>query len=384
MLIFHVILALAAVTLLALRPRSVPAALAVAGLAGCDVALGASVAPAVGIIAPLLAFLGAAMTLARLVERSGLAERAASALAARAQGSSMRLYALVCVLCVALTAAVSLDGAVVLMVPVILVLADRFNAPTRPLFLGVVTVANAASIAVPQGNPTNLVLIARLHLSPTAFATHMLLPGLLAAALCAAAVALTERRALAASYRSRPRPRTPLSRAERHAAISLAVAAAAAWTAPFVGIAPWWPFTAVVVLALAVRRRRPPLIFPWRIATQLGALLILIGSLGLTPPTMPLGLPGLLAIAGAVGAAAALINNLPASVWATSLLAGRSGYAASIGLAIGALATPQGSVATLIASDLAGEAAPPVTARRFALIAATALTTATLLLWAGL
>jgi hypothetical protein len=228
------------------------------------------------------------------------------------------------------------------------------------------------------------VLIDRLHLSPTAFVTHMLLPGLLAAALCAGAVALSERAALAASYRLPPRKRTPLSRAERHAAISLAGAAAAAWTTPFAGIAPWWPFTTVVVLALAVRRPRPSLVFPWRIATQLSALLIVIGSLGLTPPTMPPGLPGLLAVAGAVGVTAALINNLPASVWATSLLAGRSGYAASIGLAIGSLATPQGSVATLIASDLAGEAAPPIPARRFALIASTALTAATLLLWAGL
>jgi Na+/H+ antiporter NhaD/arsenite permease-like protein len=45
----------------------------------------------------------------------------------------------------------------------------RYGAPLAPLVLGAVAVANAASIAVPQGNPTNLVVINHLRLSPTAF-----------------------------------------------------------------------------------------------------------------------------------------------------------------------------------------------------------------------
>lgn len=63
---------------------------------------------------------------------------------------------MVCGLCALVTAVVSLDGAVVLTVPVLLVLSRRFGAPLPALLLGVVAVANAASIAVPQGNPTNL------------------------------------------------------------------------------------------------------------------------------------------------------------------------------------------------------------------------------------
>ena len=60
-----------------------------------------------------------------------------------------------------------------------------------------------------------------------------------------------------------------------------------------------------------------------------------------------------------VGLAAALANNLPASVSVGSLLgAGPSAYAATIGLGVGALALPQGSVATLLAVDLAGPDAP--------------------------
>ncbi len=164
MLIGHVILATIAVGALALRPRSAYATLLVALAGVLDALLGAAAVSALAVIAPLVAFLAAALTLATLVERSGLADRTASALAASARGSSIVLYVLVCALCALFTAAVSLDGAVVLMIPLLVILARRFGAPFGPLFLGAVVVANAASIAVPQGNPTNLVIISRLGL----------------------------------------------------------------------------------------------------------------------------------------------------------------------------------------------------------------------------
>jgi len=281
---------------------------------------------------------------------------------------------------------VSLDGAVVLMIPLLLALARRFDAPTRPLFLGVVAVANAASLAVPQGNPTNLVLIDRLGLSAGAFVSHMFLPGLAAAVLCAGAVAVTERDRLAGSYAApcRGGRRVPFSRAEWHAALSLLGAGVAAFAAPLLGVAPWWPFAGAVAVAVLLSRARPSVLVPWRVGAQVAALLVVIGAIGLAPPTLPLGLAGLVAVAGLVAAAAAVVNNLPVSVWAASLLAGGAGYAASIGLALGSLATPQGSVATLIATDLAGEAAPSFPLIRFVAISCAALLAATLLLWAGL
>ena len=124
---------------------------------------------------------------------------------------------------------------------------------------------------------------------------------------------------------------------------------------------------------------------PWRLGLQLGGLLIAIGSLHLSPaaPSAP-HLLGLLAVAGAVGAAAALANNLPVSLSLVALFeAGPSALAASIGLGVGSLATAQGSVATLVAVDLAGAEAPVVRARFFAPLAATATAVATLALWGG-
>ena len=95
------------------------------------------------------------------------------------------MYVLVCLASALATAVVSLDGAVVLMVPLLLALSRRHQAPLAPLLLGTVAVANAASIAVPQGNPTNLVVIQRLGIAPIDFLEHMLVPGLVGALACA-------------------------------------------------------------------------------------------------------------------------------------------------------------------------------------------------------
>jgi len=381
-------LAALAIAALALAPRSARSAGAVAAIAALDVLLaGARVGPSLRAVAPMVAFLAAALTLSALVERAGLAERAADALAHRARGSIRALYVATCCLCALLTAVVSLDGAVVLMVPVVLALARRHGAPLGVLFAGVVVVANAASIAVPMGNPTNLVVVERLHLSTTAFVAHMLLPGLAATLVCAAGVALRERGVLAAGYRAQARAPALLSRAERHAALALAAAALAAWGAIAAGVAPWWPFAAVALLALAseprARRVRP--VVPWRLGVQVAGLLVVTGALGahLRAP-VTLGPAGLVGIALSVGAAAALANNLPVSVCIAGLLsAGPSAYAALIGLGVGSLATPHGSLATLIAAELAGARAPRPRVRRTIALATAGVLAAALLLWAG-
>jgi hypothetical protein len=71
----HFILAGLAVGSLARWPSRNASVLAVAAAASVSILLGAPVTPALTLIAPLIAFLGAALTLAALVGRSGLAER---------------------------------------------------------------------------------------------------------------------------------------------------------------------------------------------------------------------------------------------------------------------------------------------------------------------
>jgi arsenical pump membrane protein len=380
-LIVRIILAVVAVGSGLLGPRSACGIAGVVAAAAVDAALGAPVGSALRTVAPLACFLTAALTLAAMAERSGLMARVASTLVARARGSALRLYGLVCTVCAVLTAAVSLDGAIVLMVPLLVSLQRRFEAPFAPLFLGSVAVANAASIAVPQGNPTNLVVIERLGISPAAFAGHMVGPGTAAAVACATCVAVRERAALRCALVAGERRRGPLSSAERHAAVSLGGVTVATWAATAAGISPMWPFAGAVVLALVARRSRARPLVPWRLTAQLGALLVVFGALAPSPVASAAGMPGLLALAAAIGAFCALVNNLPVGAWAAGVLAtGPAAYAASIGLGVGALATRQGSVATLLAADLAGPSAPPLGIRALAPVVACGVLTATLLL----
>lgn len=387
MLIIHASLAAIAVVALALRPRSWQSAAIVAAIALLELALGAPVDGTVAVIAPLAAFLTAALTLAAIMSETGLIEAVAERLARYGGGRNIVLYLLVCALCALLTAVISLDGAIVLVVPLVLALHRRHRAPLAPSLLGVIAVANAASIAVPQGNPTNLVVISRLQISALVFSTRMLLPALLGTGLCVASLAFWYRHELRGRYEHRRGTAVaPLSGEQRRAAGLVVVAALLAWGAPLAGIEPWWPFIAVVAVAVVVRRRVRAIAVPWRITVQIAGLAIVIGSLGIAPPALnAVSIPVLLAVALGSGVVAATINNLPASVWAASLLsAGPVAYGATIGLATGALAAPHGSVATLLATDLAGDEAAVVSARRLAPLALGATMVATLVLGLGL
>ena len=338
-MVTRIILAAIAVGVTAIWPRARLSAAVVLGagalsalFAGGHVAL-----DAVRATAPMLAFLAIALTVAALAERAGLPGWAAGELARLGRGSTRRLYALVCLASGLLTCIVSLDGAVVLMVPVVRALVLRCRVPFAPFFLGAVAVANAASLAVPLGNPTNLVVMSRLGLSPGSFLEHLFLPGLCAAFLCALVPA---RRLTRGRYADGP----PV---DEHL-------------------------------------EAPLLVVPWRIGAQLTGLVAALDGLG---PSLTLrggGLGTLLAVAGGVAAASALANNLPVSAGVAALAgAGPGAYAALVGLTVGALATPHGSVATLIARDLAGEPGERRWARVWIPATAAVVALATLVLWAS-
>ncbi len=337
-MLWHWIIAGATVLLVASRPRSWRATLAAMGVALVGVAVVGDVGglgAALRAVAPTAAFLVVAVGLAALAVRPRAARGAASRLESRARGSGGRLFFLVCLLTALLTAIVSLDGAVVVMVPVLVELHRRFGAPLRSLLLGVVAVANAFSLALPEGNPTNLVVIERLGLPLGHAAATTILPGTVATILCAGAIAWRERRAL----------RAPLCR-------RLTLPTSSPLGLGVVGVA--------------------------RVVFQIVALLVVLLPLGRLE-LGGTGLPMLAAVALGVTALAALTNNLPAStIVAAGLAPGPAAYAALVGLSVGALATPQGSVATLIAGDLAGERPHARVLFPAALVAALA---ATLVIW---
>ena len=279
---------------------------------------------------PMLIFLTSALTIASLAERAGLAGWAGAALSRASHGRPRRLYALVCLSSAALTCIVSLDRAVVLMVPLVNALSRRCRVARAPLFLGAVGVANAVSLSVPEGNPTNLVVMSRLGLSTSAFLEHLLVPGLCAGVLCAL---------------------VPLRRLARESRVDTLVVNAA------------------------------PIFVPWRIGAQMAGLVAALDRLAPVVSLRGGGLVTLLAVAAGTAMASAVANNLPVSASVAAFAsAGPGAYAALIGLSVGALATAHGSVATLIARDLAGEHRP--WARMWVPPAAAAVALSTLVFWA--
>jgi arsenical pump membrane protein len=317
----------------ALRPRSWAAAVLAAAVA--VIADSSELGAALRAVGPTAALLSVALSVSALAVRLGFAHWGAARLAARANGSARRLFVLVCAVTALLTAVVTLDGAVVVMAPVMIELRRRFGAPLRPLVLGTVAVANAFSLALPEGNPTNLVVIERLGLSLSREARTMLVPGLLATLLCAVAVAWRERRALDSRLHdgSTPPASSPAA---------------------------------------------PGLLGVARLAVQILALLTALLPLG-QPALGAAGLPQLLAVAVVVTGLAAVANNLPASaIVAAGLAGGPAAYAALVGLSVGALAVPRGSVATAIAGELTGERPH---SRVFAPAALAAALASTIVVW---
>ena len=279
-------LAAAAVAAVALRPRAWAPAVAACALAAAALALAPDVSvirDAATAVAPLAAFLAAAIWLSDLAAASGLARRLAGALARRAGGSPLALFALVCLCCAALTVAVSLDGAVVLMAPVILALAPMGDRLARPLLAATIVVANAFSIAVPQGNPVNLIVMERLGLGPAAFAATLFGPAALATVVAAAVVAAAERRALAGRLApAGVAAAGPWTAGERLSACALGAAAALGMASPWAGLPPWASLTAVAAAAWLVARwigvARPRFAVPARVCVQVTALSVAVGA----------------------------------------------------------------------------------------------------------
>jgi arsenical pump membrane protein len=370
------IVAVIAVGLVAARPRSVPVALAVLAVALVECGP-AALGPALGSVGPAVAFLWAVMRLALLAERSGLADRLAAALLAAGRGSTRRLFWWVCVACGLLTAALSLDGAVVVMAPVLLALRRR-GLPQRPLLLGTVAVANAFSAALPAGNPTNLVVMDRLGLEPAGFVARMGAPAALATLVCVAAVALLERRALSGRYE--PGESVAYPRGQRLPALLLGAAALADWLSPLFGLSPWLPVTLIALLA---GRGLSLGSLPLRVGAQVAGLLLVLEAL--PHPSMPAGsLLALLGIAGLTALLSGLANNLPASAAVAAAMGpGAAPYAALLGLSAGALVTPHGSVATIASLELADAPIPSRWLRTWVPAAALAIAAGTALVWLG-
>jgi arsenical pump membrane protein len=156
------IIALAAIALLLVRPRSISEAYWVCGGALLLIATRLiSLRTAVHAVREgrdVYLFLGGMMILAELARENGVFEWLADVAARHAQQSSWRLFALIYLVGAIVTAFLSNDATAVVLTPAVLAVVRRAKVKPMPYLLACAFIANAASFVFPISNPANLVV----------------------------------------------------------------------------------------------------------------------------------------------------------------------------------------------------------------------------------
>ncbi len=137
---------------------------------------------AVGKGADVYLFLTGMMLLAELARREGLFDWLAAHAAKAAKGSAARLFSLVYMVGIVVTAFLSNDATAVVLTPAVYAAAKAAKAEPLPYLVVCAFIANAASFILPISNPANLVLYNN-HMPPLpAWLRQFALPSLLSIA----------------------------------------------------------------------------------------------------------------------------------------------------------------------------------------------------------
>jgi arsenical pump membrane protein len=268
---------------------------------------------------------------------------------ARAARNGVVLYAGSMLLVAVVTAVLNLDTSVAFLTPVLVYTARSRGEGHAPLLYGCLLLSNAASLALPGSNLTNLIVLGHLHLSGGRFLAQLWPAALAAALVTATVVAICERRSLRATVTDLTRPDRP-----RLGVGLFAVVAAA--TLVVVLRSPALPVAALGAIAAGVRVSRR-VETPARVAEVVG-LPVLIGLFGVaialgtlgrawSGPATVLSHVNSAATAALAAAAAVLVNNLPAAALLAARVPPRP-YALLVGLNLGPNLFMTGSLAWIL------------------------------------
>lgn len=340
-------------------------------------------------LGPTVAFLAAILVFGHLCADAGVFRHLGAVAARLAQGRSgrsrqdgpdRRLLGLVVGLAAGTSATLTLDATVVLLTPVVRTTARRLGVPGRPPLLACTRLANSGSLLLPVSNLTNLLAFGASGLSFGRFTALMALPWVVVCVGEWAALRIWFRADLSGTAM---RPDGPDTRdpAPTYALVVLAGTVLLFALTSSVGVAPAWAAAAGCIALLVPTLRTSGVdstagTVPERGATwwATGRRLVGAASVGFCLFVLALAvvvdavtrhgladalgrllpggasLPALFAVAGLAALLAHAVNNLPATLALTPLVAGHPAavLAMLIGVNVGPNATYPGSLATLL------------------------------------
>ena len=323
-------------------------------------------------VSDVLLFLVGMMVLTAAVERSGLFDLLALRTARAARGSGILLFLGIFGLGFAITALLSLDVTVLILTPIVYALTARLKIAPLPYLFICALIANVGSLLLPISNLTNLLAYGLLGLSFASFARLMVLPQIAALVVTIGLLYLLCRHQIPRRFDPTDLPDRPEGSEPRflHTA---ALVLAAVLVALLVAGTLRWPIAVPALVGgaimggIAIRRGAASVralardvswsVLPFVIGMFTiirGAERLWLDRLGGVNPGAD-GLSDLLRVGFAAAFGANLINNIPMIGALIGLLGNAAppareplALAALLGVNLGSIVTPFGSLATLL------------------------------------
>ncbi len=315
-------------------------------------------------------FLAGMMILAELARAQHVFDWVADLAAQHAQGSSLRLFLLVYLVGIAVTALLSNDATAVVLTPAVLAVVRRARVQPKPFLLACALIANAASFVFPISNPANLVVFDR-HVPPLAtWLKVFLLPSIASIVVTYLCLRWSSREALDIRIHHR-QAAVELAAGGKRALGGLIFAASVLIVASALGLPLGIPtcISALLVMALVSLEdhgvlRRAIAGVSWSVLPLVAGLFVIVEALQ-SAGLLRMGLAGLHLIgslsefaaksiaAFSVALASNGMNNLPVGLMSGSTIrhaneAGIIAHAVLLGVDLGPNLSVTGSLATIL------------------------------------
>ncbi len=263
-------------------------------------------------------FLFGMMLLSEVARREGLFDWVAVLAVNHAQGSPRKLFLLVYLVGVVITAFLSNDATAVVLTPAVFAAARKAKTDPLPLLFVCAFIANAASFVLPISNPANIVLYGNHTPALGAWLLRFTLPSLLSIIATYVMLRWTQREALAGTCEANLEA-LELSSSGRVALAGIAGTAAVLLTVSAFDIALGLPTARLgaltALIGLILERKSPlPMIreISWSVLPLVAALFVLVEMLDHT---------GVITALPQLAQRAAQHNELAAAGWAGSIIA---------------------------------------------------------------